>query len=70
MLATFDQETSRFKGRVHCFSMQVKMNKCSPKFWKKFGSDPSYHFRKTRKKRTFNSKKWRQRAKGEATLAR
>jgi len=42
------------KGRVHCFSTQIVMNKCyllNPE--KKFGADPSCHFRK---KRTLISK--------------
>jgi len=46
------------KGRVHCFSMQVVMNKCfllNPE--KNFGADPSGRFREKRKKRTFNSEK-------------
>jgi len=41
------------KVRVHCFSMQVEMNKCfllNPE--KNFGADPSCRFRE---KRTFNS---------------
>jgi len=42
-----------FEGRVHCFSMQVVINKCfllnSEKI---FGADPSCRFRE---KRTFNS---------------
>jgi len=25
-----------FKGRVHCFSMQVVMNKCLKKNWRRF----------------------------------
>jgi len=33
----------------------------SSRAWKKFGTD---RFREKRKKRTFNSEKWRQRAKG------
>jgi len=43
------------KDRVHCFSMQVIMNKCfllNPE--KKFGANPSCRFRD---KRTFNSEK-------------
>jgi len=47
---------------VHCFSMQVVMNKCFLlKSEKNFGFDPSCRFRE---KRTFNSKKWRHRAEG------
>jgi len=43
-----------FKGRVHCFSMQVVVNKCFLNPEKNFGVNPSYHFRD---KRTFNSEK-------------
>jgi len=40
----------RFKGRVHCFSMQVVMNKCFLlNSEKKFGTDPSCRFREKRK---------------------
>jgi len=44
-----------FKGRVHCFSMQVVMNKCflqNPE--KNFGADPYCRFRE---KSTFNFEK-------------
>jgi len=47
-----------FKGRVHCFSMQVVMNKCfllNPE--KKFDAESSCRFRELRKNRTFNSEK-------------
>jgi len=47
--------TLAFKDRVHCFSMQVVMNKCfllNPV--NKFGANPSCRFRD---KRTFNSEK-------------
>jgi len=46
------------KDRVHCFSMQVVVNKSfllSPE--KKFDVDPSCRFREKRKKRTYNSEK-------------
>jgi len=44
-----------FKDQVHCFSMQVVMNKCFLLYpEKKFSADPSCRFRK---KRTFNSAK-------------
>jgi len=53
------------KGRVHCFSMQVVINKCFLlNSEKKFGSDPSCRFREKRKNCTFNSEKWRHRAEG------
>jgi len=45
--------------------MQVVMNKfflLNPE--KNFGADPSCRFREKRKKRTFNSEKWRHRAVG------
>jgi len=45
----------KLKARVHCFSMQVVMNKrffLNPE--KKFGANPSCRFRE---KRTFNSEK-------------
>jgi len=51
------QEYIMIKGRVHCFSMQVVMNKCfliNPE--KKFGADPACRFRES-KKAHFNSKK-------------
>jgi len=51
----YNKQATCFKGPVHCFSMQVVMNKCfllNPE--KKFGTDPC----------TFNSEKWRHRAKG------
>jgi len=54
-----------FKGRVHCFSMQVVMNKCillNSK--KKFGADLSCRFWEKRKKCTFKSEKWLHRAEG------
>jgi len=57
---------AELKGRVHCFSLQIVMNK-----WfllnreKKIGTDPSCRFRE---KRTFNSENWRHRAEGSATL--
>jgi len=53
------------KGRVHCFSMQVGVDKCfllNPE--KNFGVDPFCRFWEKRKKRTFNSEKWRHRAEG------
>jgi len=46
------------KGPVHCFSMQIVMNKCfllNPE--NKFGADPSYRFLEKHKKLTFNSEK-------------
>jgi len=49
------------KGRVHCFSMQVLMNKCfllNPE--EKFRADPSLMFSR---KTYSNSEKWRHRAK-------
>jgi len=55
-------EKNRLKARVHCFSMQVVMNKCfllNPE--KKFGANSSCRFRE---KRTFNFKKWRHQAEG------
>jgi len=53
---------SMLKDRVHCFSMQIVMNKCFLlNAEKKFGADSSCRFRK---KRTFNSEKWRHRAEG------
>jgi len=61
--------THVIKGRVHCFSMQVVVNKyflLNPE--KNFGVDPSCRFREKRKKRTFNSEKWRHRAEDYATL--
>jgi len=54
-----------FKDRVHCFSMQVVINKCfllNPK--KNFGADSSCRFRQKCKKRTFNSEKWHHWAEG------
>jgi len=39
------QKSGQNKGQVHCFSMQVVMNKCfllNPE--KKFGPDPSFRF--------------------------
>jgi len=42
------------KGRVHCFSMQVGINKCfllNPE--KKFGADPSCRFRKKKTQKTY-----------------
>jgi len=48
----------QFKGREHCFSMQVVINKCvllNPEL--NFGSNPSCHFQEKCKKRTFNSEK-------------
>jgi len=47
------------KGRVHCFSMQVVMNKCFL-----LNSEKKFVFKKNSKKCTFNSKKWRHRAEG------
>jgi len=32
----------KLKGRVHCFSMQVVINKCFPLNLEKNGADPSY----------------------------
>jgi len=40
----------KVKGRVHCFSMQVVINKCFPlNSEKKFGADPSCRFREKHK---------------------
>jgi len=53
-----------FKERVHCFSMQVVMNKCFLlNSEKQFGANPFCRFRD---KRTFNSEKWRHRAEGSS----
>jgi len=44
------------KGRLHCFSMQVAMNKCfllNPE--KKISADPSCRFREKRKNAHFTS---------------
>jgi len=49
------EKNFRFKGQVHCFSMQVVMKKCfllNPE--KKFGADSACRFRENR---TFNSEK-------------
>jgi len=48
-----------FKGRVHCFSMQIVINKCfllNPE--KKFGADPPAVFVENAKNAHFNSEKW------------
>jgi len=45
------------KGRAHCFSMQVVMNKCFLNPKNKFGADPSCRFRDKPKKLAFNSEK-------------
>jgi len=47
----------QFKGRVHCFSMQVVMNKCFLlKTEKKFGADPPCRLREKRKIAPLNPK--------------
>jgi len=51
----------KFKGRLHCFSMQTVMYKCfllNP--GKKFSADSAYRFWEKR----INSEKWRHRAEG------
>jgi len=43
------KERCSFKGRVHCFSMQVVISKCFLlNAEKKFGADPSCRFREKR----------------------
>jgi len=56
------------EGRVHCFSLQLVMNKCFLLNPEKKSADPSCRFREKCKKRTFNSEKGRHRAEGLATL--
>jgi len=56
MILEFRHHSQYFKSRVHCFSMQVVMNKCFLNPEKKFVADPTCRFREKRK-RTFNSEK-------------
>jgi len=52
--ATNHKNFDFFKGRVHCFSIQIVINKCfllNPEK-KKFGADPSCHFRENAKTHT------------------
>jgi len=52
------EHTLLFKGRVHCFSIQVVMNKCFLlNSEKKFSADPPSRFQEKRKNTHFNSEK-------------
>jgi len=61
---TTKRKRNLFKGRVHCFSMQVVKQLLSI-YWKK-NLVPTHLvvFEKNAKKRTFKSEKWRHRAEG------
>jgi len=50
-LLTSIELSRQFKGQVHCFSMQVVVNKCFLlNLEKKFDVDSSCHFQEKRKK--------------------